>query len=248
MKYDTSKIPVLKDLTFQIRPKEKIGIVGRTGAGKTSITLALFRLIEIYQGSIEIDGIDISKIGLNDLRRNLAIIPQDPVMFLGTIRSNLDPWEEFTDAQIQDALKRVRMDQVVHELQSGINSNVTEGGSNFSLGQRQLLCIARALLQSAKILVLDEATASIDIETDNLIQHTIRDGFKDHTVLTIAHRLHTIIDNDRIMVLDKGTLVEFDTPYNLLNTPGSLFLGLVNETDDSEKLKSIAMQCAKLNG
>jgi len=246
MKYETSDTPVLIDLSFQIKSKEKIAIVGRTGAGKSSVTLALFRLIEIYQGSIEIDGINISQIGLKDLRRNLSIIPQEPILFLGTIRTNLDPWGKYSDLQIRNALSKVQMERVIDDLPSGLEYPVTEGGTNFSVGQRQLLCISRALLQNAKIVVMDEATASIDMETDNCIQKTIREAFKEYTVITIAHRINTIIDSDRIMVLEKGKLIEFDTPYHLLNNPNSLFTSLVNENDDAEKLKSIVAE--KMHG
>jgi len=227
----------LKDISCSIKPKEKVGIVGRTGAGKSTLTLALFRILELHRGHILIDGVDISKIGLKDLRSNLAIIPQDPVLFLGTLRTNLDPWNTHTDTLLWLTLQKVHMKNVVEELQ-GLDTNIEEGGSNFSVGQRQLLCIARALLQKCKILLLDEATASIDVETDNLIQKTIRESFSEHTMLTIAHRIHTIIDCDTIMVLDSGKLVEFDSPYALLNRP-SLFLDLVNETDSADYLKEI---------
>eukprot|EP01124_Arcella_intermedia_P001504 TRINITY_DN10821_c1_g2_i1.p1 TRINITY_DN10821_c1_g2~~TRINITY_DN10821_c1_g2_i1.p1 ORF type:complete len:1056 (+),score=242.81 TRINITY_DN10821_c1_g2_i1:171-3170(+) len=242
MKYPISESPVLKDLSFTIYPKEKIGIVGRTGAGKSSIISSLFRIIEIYHGKIEIDGIDISQIGLQDLRTRLSIIPQDPTFFIGTIRSNLDPWEAFSEDQIYTALKKVKMDKVIADLPSGIETIITEGGKNFSLGQRQLLCIARSLLQNSKILVMDEATASIDVETDSIIQKTIRESFKEHTVITIAHRINTIIDCDRIMVIDYGQLVEFGSPSDLLSDPNSIFLRLVNENDDAQKLKSFVRE------
>jgi len=216
--------------------------VGRTGAGKSTLTVALFRLLEPSEGCIEIDGIDITQIGLDDLRSKLSIIPQDPVLFLGSIRRNLDPWDIHTDKEIWSVLKKVHLKKVVKDLNLGLQSIVEEGGGNFSLGQRQLLCIGRALLRQSKILVLDEATASIDIETDTLIQKTIRQSFQDCTVLTIAHRLHTIIDSDRIMVLEKGRLVEFGKPVELLAQPDSLFLALVNETDSKTagNLKAIA--------
>jgi len=222
--------------------KEKIGIVYRTGAGKSTLTVALFRLLEPSEGCIDIDGFDITQIGLDDLRSKLSIIPQDPVLFLGSIRRNLDPWDKHTDKEIWSVLKKVHLKKVVKDLNLGLQSIVEEGGGNFSLGQRQLLCIGRALLRQSKILVLDEATASIDIETDTLIQKTIRQSFQDCTVLTIAHRLHTIIDSDRIMVLEKGRLVEFGKPVELLAQPDSLFLALVNETDSKTagNLKAIA--------
>jgi len=244
MKYDTSEEIVLKNITCSIADKEKIGIVGRTGAGKSTFTLALFRILELHDGQIFLDKVDISKIGLKDLRSQLAIIPQDPVLFLGTVRSNLDPWNKHSDFTVWQTLEKVHMKSVIEDL-SGLETNVEEGGINFSVGQRQLLCIARALLQSCKILLLDEATASIDIETDNLIQKTIREAFLEQTTITIAHRLHTIIDCDKIIVLDQGKIVEFGTPHELLSNPDSYFLKMVNESDSAEQLKLIAAQTHK---
>jgi len=200
----------------------------------------------LHDGKIFIDGIDISIIGLKDLRSHLTIIPQDPILFLGTVRSNLDPWRSHTDLTLWKTLEKVHMKPVIEDL-SGLDTTVEEGGANFSVGQKQLLCIARALLQDCKILLLDEATASIDIETDNLIQKTIKEHFNNHTVLTIAHRIHTIIDCEKILVLEKGRLVEFDTPHALLSK-NSLFLNLVNSCDGSDYLKSVAAKNAqKLN-
>eukprot|EP01125_Pyxidicula_operculata_P020167 TRINITY_DN73_c2_g1_i1.p1 TRINITY_DN73_c2_g1~~TRINITY_DN73_c2_g1_i1.p1 ORF type:complete len:1092 (+),score=213.81 TRINITY_DN73_c2_g1_i1:119-3394(+) len=241
VKYDTSDEPVLKGISFDIKKKQKIGIVGRTGAGKSSLTLALFRMMELMKGKIYIDGVDISTLGLQQLRSKLAIIPQDPVLFLGTIRSNLDPWNEHSDEKLWETLEKVHMKKVIEDAGlEGLYAPVSEGGSNFSVGQRQLICVARALLQYSKILIMDEATASIDVATDTLIQRTIREGFADHTVLTIAHRLHTIIDSDMIMVLDKGKLVEFDTPYNLLQIQNGHFWSLVHESDSVELFYDIA--------
>ncbi|EFA83154.1 ABC transporter C family protein [Heterostelium album PN500] len=209
--------PVLRGINCRIEPKNKIGIVGRTGAGKSSLTQALFRLVEPLDGTIEIDGINIRELGLNDLRSRIAIIPQDPVLFAGTVRSNLDPFNKYTDLQIWESLERAHLKTAIQELTGGIDSPVQENGENFSVGQRQLLCMGRALLKRAKIIVLDEATAAIDIETDALIQKTIRTEFADCTVLTIAHRINTIIDSDKVMVLDKGELIEFDSPDVLRN-------------------------------
>jgi len=191
-----------------------------------------------------IDDVDISKLGLDDLRSKIAIIPQDPVLFLGTIRTNLDPFEEHTDNQLWGALKKVHLLRVIKEFPSKLDSPILEGGENLSLGQRQLLCIARALLRNSKILVMDEATASIDIETDNLIQKTIRKSFMQCTVLTIAHRLHTIIDSDRIMVLEKGSVVELDAPHVLLQNQDSMFSKLVDTTDPqtAKRLRDTAEQ------
>eukprot|EP01126_Amoeba_proteus_P056641 TRINITY_DN7137_c0_g1_i8.p1 TRINITY_DN7137_c0_g1~~TRINITY_DN7137_c0_g1_i8.p1 ORF type:complete len:202 (-),score=49.31 TRINITY_DN7137_c0_g1_i8:44-649(-) len=191
-----------------------------------------------------IDGIDISVIGLDNLRSKLAIIPQDPVLFLGNIRSNLDPFGFHSDSEIWGSLGKVHLASTVRELPGGLDYQISEGGENFSIGQRQLICIARALLRNSQILVLDEATASIDNLTDNLIQETIRNSFSHCTVLTIAHRLHTIIDSDRILVMDKGKVEEFDVPHILLQNPHSLFSQLVDETspDSAKKLRAEAAE------
>jgi len=190
--------------------------------------LALFRLVEAAEGSIVIDDYDISKIGLFDLRSKLSIIPQDPILFTGTVRSNLDPFGESTDNEIWDAVKKVHLYDAISKLDGQLDGAVAEGGENFSVGQRQLLCLARALLRKAKILVMDEATSNVDIETDALIQKTIREEFADRTVLTIAHRINTILDNDKIMVLSKGVVLEFDSPKNLLEDKNSQFYSMVN--------------------
>lgn len=190
----------------------------------------LFRLTELDKGSITIDNVDISNIGLHDLRSRLSIIPQDPVLFSGTVRFNLDPFDNHTDREVWQALERAHIKSLVENLPLQLSDTVAEYGENFSVGQRQLFCLARAILRQTKILVLDEATASVDLETDALIQHTVRTEFADRTVLTIAHRLNTIIDSDRIMVLDQGELVEFDTPRNLLSDKDSRFTGLCRQT------------------
>lgn len=221
---------VLKDINLHIKPCEKIGIVGRTGAGKSSLTLSLFRMIEAAEGRIVIDGIAINEIGLYDLRHKLSIIPQDSQVFEGTIRENIDPTNQFTDEQIWRVLELSHLkDHVLSMGDDGLLTYLSEGGSNFSVGQRQLMCLARALLIPSKVLVLDEATAAVDVETDKLIQHTIRTAFKDRTILTIAHRLNTIMDSDRILVLDAGSVREFDTPSNLLDNKDSLFFALCND-------------------
>uniref|UniRef100_A0A182WC63 Multidrug resistance-associated protein lethal(2)03659 n=1 Tax=Anopheles minimus TaxID=112268 RepID=A0A182WC63_9DIPT len=225
---------VLRDLEFEIEPREKIGIVGRTGAGKSSLINALFRL-SYNGGSIIIDARDTNQMGLHDLRAKLSIIPQEPVLFSGTLRYNLDPFDEYPDEKLWRALKEVKLEEAVNELPSGLSSKINEGGSNFSVGQRQLVCLARAILRENKILVMDEATANVDPQTDKLIQQTIREKFNDCTVLTIAHRLNTVMDSDKVLVMDAGRCVEFGTPYELLTTEGGpkVFYGMVKQTGKS---------------
>uniref|UniRef100_A0A672I827 ABC-type glutathione-S-conjugate transporter n=1 Tax=Salarias fasciatus TaxID=181472 RepID=A0A672I827_SALFA len=214
---------VLHGITCDIGSTEKIGIVDRTGAGKSSLTNCLFRIIEAVEGRIFIDGIDIAKLGLHDLRANLTIIPQDPVLFCGTLRMNLDPFDKFSDEEIWKVLELSHLKDFAAGLKEGLQYEVSEGGENLSVGQRQLLCLARALLRKSRILILDEATAAVDLETDNLIQNTIREEFSSCTVLTIAHHLHSIMDSSRVMVLDAGRIVEFDTPQNLLSNKGHFY-------------------------
>ncbi|OWK57673.1 Canalicular multispecific organic anion transporter 2 [Lonchura striata] len=214
---------VLKDLNLQVHGGEKIGIVGRTGAGKSSMTLCLFRILEAVKGEIKIDGVKISEIGLHDLRSRLTIIPQDPVLFSGTLRMNLDPFNKYSDEEIWKALELSHLKRFVSSQPSMLDYECSEGGENLSVGQRQLVCLARALLRKTRILILDEATAAIDLETDDLIQMTIRTQFVDCTVLTIAHRLNTIMDYTRVLVLDNGTIAEFDTPANLIAAKGIFY-------------------------
>ncbi|NWW21215.1 MRP3 protein, partial [Falcunculus frontatus] len=214
---------VLKGLNLQVHGGEKIGIVGRTGAGKSSMTLCLFRILEAVKGEIKIDGVKISEIGLHDLRSRLTIIPQDPVLFSGTLRMNLDPFNKYSDEEIWKALELSHLKRFVSSQPSMLDYECSEGGENLSVGQRQLVCLARALLRKTRILILDEATAAIDLETDDLIQMTIRTQFEDCTVLTIAHRLNTIMDYTRVLVLDNGTIAEFDTPANLIAAKGIFY-------------------------
>lgn len=221
---------VLKGITATIEPCEKIGIVGRTGAGKSSLTLALFRLIEPANGCIRIDGIDIFQLGLHQLRKCLTIIPQDPILFSGTIRSNLDPFNDFSDESLWRCLELAHLKEFVRSLDKNLEYEINEGGSNLSVGQRQLICLARALLRKTKILILDEATAAVDMETDSLIQHTIKQSFNDCTILTIAHRLNTVMDSDRILVLDDGHIAEFDSPANLLANENTIFYSMVQSS------------------
>ncbi|NXV48363.1 MRP3 protein, partial [Uria aalge] len=214
---------VLKGLNLHIRGGEKIGIVGRTGAGKSSMTLCLFRILEAVKGEIKIDGVKISEIGLHDLRSRLTIIPQDPVLFSGTLRMNLDPFNKYSDEEIWKALELSHLKRFVSSQPSMLDYECSEGGENLSVGQRQLVCLARALLRKTRILILDEAMAAIDLETDDLIQMTIRTQFEDCTVLTIAHRLNTIMDYTRVLVLDNGTIAEFDTPASLIASKGIFY-------------------------
>uniref|UniRef100_A0A803TXB3 ABC-type glutathione-S-conjugate transporter n=1 Tax=Anolis carolinensis TaxID=28377 RepID=A0A803TXB3_ANOCA len=211
---------VLDGINCYIKSSEKIGVVGRTGAGKSSLTNCLFRILEAAGGKILIDGLDIATIGLHDLRQKLTIIPQDPVLFSGSLRMNLDPFDQHSDKDVWYALELAHLKTFVSSLPEGLSYPVSEAGENLSVGQRQLLCLARALLRKSKILILDEATAAVDMETDHLIQQTIRSEFVDCTVITIAHRLHTIMDSNRVMVLQAGKIVEFDSPEELLQQHG----------------------------
>lgn len=217
----------------------QIGIVGRTGAGKSSLISALFRLAKL-DGVIYIDDVDSKKIGLYDLRNKISIIPQEPILFSATLRDNLDPFHEFSDADLWSVLEEVELKHMINSL----DYYVEQDGSNFSVGQRQLVCLARAILQNNKILILDEATANVDPTTDALIQTTIRKKFKDCTVLTIAHRLNTIMDSDKILVMDEGKVLEFDHPHILLQNEQSHFNSMVQETGKAmtEQLKQYAKE------
>ncbi|XP_042486788.1 ABC transporter C family member 3-like [Macadamia integrifolia] len=220
---------VLRGLTCTFSGGMKIGIVGRTGSGKSTLGQALFRMVEPTTGHIRIDGINISKIGLHDLRSRLSIIPQDPTMFEGTLRSNLDPLEEYTDEQIWEALDRCHLSDEVRKKEGKLDSSVTENGENWSMGQRQLVCLGRVLLKKSKLLVLDEATASVDTTTDYLIQKTLSEQFSGSTVITIAHRITSILNTDKVLVLDNGRVLEYDSPAKLLQIKSSSFAKLVKE-------------------
>ncbi|KAL8710966.1 MAG: hypothetical protein Q9220_004565 [cf. Caloplaca sp. 1 TL-2023] len=269
--YRSDLEPVLKNVSFSVQPGERVGIVGRTGAGKSSLALALFRGLEADEGQIMIDGVDIGMIGLQDLREAITIVPQDPTLFTGTIRSNLDPFGLFTDEEIFSTLRRVQLissgpqtqpKPAASETPNGSNdttdsdltltktltnsqdnanifeslsSSVAESGSNLSQGQRQLLCLARALLKAPKVLLMDEATASIDYATDSKIQETLRE-VKGSTIITIAHRLQTIIDYDKVLVLDKGQVEEFDAPWELITRDDGIFKGMCEMSGDLEVL------------
>jgi ABC-type multidrug transport system fused ATPase/permease subunit len=227
---------VLQGVTCEIKPAENIGIVGRTGAGKSSLMSALLRLVEPEEGHIVIDGINTSTIGLDDLRSKIGIIPQDPLLFTGTIRSNLDPFDQYTDEDLWRALGEVQLTQSIKDMDGELSAKVNEGGDNLSVGTRQLLCLARSLLQKPRILLMDEASANVDFHTNVLIQQTIKERFSDITVITIAHRIHTVMDCNRIMVLDRGSIVEFDSPQELLKNKSSQFYLLVKESRRKEKM------------
>ncbi|KKK27136.1 hypothetical protein ARAM_001306 [Aspergillus rambellii] len=270
--------PVLRGVSFTVQPGEKVGIVGRTGAGKSSLALALFRGLEAESGQIIIDDVDIGTIGLRDLRESITIVPQDPTLFTGTIRSNLDPFGLFSDEQILTAIRRVHL---IDSASSGtatpvtgsalsitepgsatptgtgtivdnknifynLESPVSESGSNLSQGQRQLLCLARALLKSPKVLMMDEATASIDYNTDAKIQETLRE-LKENTIITIAHRLQTIIDYDKVLVLDHGRVVEFDHPWTLVNKEGGVFRSMCENSGNMDTLLEVAKKAWEQN-
>lgn len=213
---------ILKDLSFTILSQEKIGIVGRTGAGKSSLVAALFRMPQ-PTGDVTIDDVNIGEINIQSSRRAMSVITQNPVLFTGSLRMNMDPFGEYEDEEIWDALEEASLKSMVKKLPWQLNEDIKESGANFSAGERQLLCLARALLKRSKIIVMDEATANVDHKTDQLIQETIRTKFQQCTVITIAHRLNTVIDYDRVLVLENGQVVEFDNPKLLLRNKEGLF-------------------------
>ncbi|KAG8994024.1 hypothetical protein FRB90_000542, partial [Tulasnella sp. 427] len=276
IRYSPELPAVLHNVSFQLRPKERIGLLGRTGSGKSTFAMALLRFVDPTSGRIIIDGIDISTIGLHDLRSRVTIIPQDAVLFSGTMRENLDPFNEHSDEECRDALERVHIngstpgsrrasrapsisgrEQPEHEETDsittsktgttqyddqkhviGLDSKVSAGGANFSQGQRQLIAMARALLRRNSIIIMDEATSSIDFHTDALVQRTIREEFSNSLLITIAHRIRTIIDYDRLIVLDQGRVVEFDTPLNLIQKDGGVFRSMCLKSGHFEDLLS----------
>jgi ATP-binding cassette subfamily C (CFTR/MRP) protein 1 len=228
MRYRPGLPLVLKNLTFTVNSGEKVGICGRTGSGKSSMFVALFRIVEPATGTVRLDGIDIRTLGLRDLRSKMAMIPQDPFMFAGSIRSNLDPFDEHQDDAVWEVLEKVGLRPMVDKSAKRLDMEVIDNGANFSLGQRQLLCMGRALLRQSRVLMMDEATASVDMDSDALIQKTVREAFSDCTTLTIAHRLNTIMDSDKVAFLDRGELVEYGEPDELLKNKIGKFSALVS--------------------
>jgi ATP-binding cassette, subfamily C (CFTR/MRP), member 1 len=234
MPYLPGTPPVLKGINFSIREGEKIGVVGRTGAGKSSLIVALYRLAEISKGEIYVDGVDCSKVNLNKLRRSMAIIPQEPVMFSGTLRTNLDPFHEHEDEALVDVLQKCLLAEMLESSEDGLDTHVEQLGSNFSLGTQQLICLARAMLNPSRILLLDEATAALDSDTNNAVQVVLKAHFSHRTIFTIAHRLDTIIDSDRILTMNAGVIAEFESPDILLDTPTSIFRELCMNTGKAQ--------------
>ncbi|CAF0794203.1 unnamed protein product [Adineta ricciae] len=231
MRYAIGHKLALNDVTLQIKSNEKIGIVGRTGSGKSSLLATLFRTVNLCGGQILIDNIDITAIERRVLRQILAIIPQNPFLFSGTIRDNLDPYRQYTDEDIHVVLEKCHLRDLIDNLGNGLDSMIVERGRNLSVGEKQLVCLARALLRKAKVLCLDEATANIDVDTDRLIQTSIRNTCLNVTVITIAHRIQTIVDSDRVIVMDNGRMIEFDSPKTLVNNSQSVFARLVREAN-----------------
>uniref|UniRef100_A0A4W6EMC8 ATP-binding cassette, sub-family C (CFTR/MRP), member 8 n=1 Tax=Lates calcarifer TaxID=8187 RepID=A0A4W6EMC8_LATCA len=227
VRYDATLKPVLKNVNAHISPGQKVGICGRTGSGKSSFSLAFFRMVDMFEGRIVIDDIDIAKLPLQTLRSRLSIILQDPILFSGTIRFNLDPEMKATDEMLWEALEIAQLKPVVKSLPGGLDAIVTEGGENFSQGQRQLFCLARAFVRKSSILIMDEATASIDMATESILQKVVMTAFADRTVVTIAHRVHTILNADLVIVMKRGIILEYDRPQVLLDTEDSVFASFV---------------------
>jgi ABC-type multidrug transport system fused ATPase/permease subunit len=230
VKYRPDTEIVLKNISFVIQGNEKVGIVGRTGSGKSTITLCLFRILEATEGRIMIDDVDISSIGLDKLRKSLTIIPQDPALIEGSLRYNIDPLDKYSDSDIMQVMEKIGFDYIVKRSNEGLYQEIAEGGSNLSVGEKQLICITRAILRKSKIIIMDEATASIDYKTEEMIQKAITELLNDSTFITIAHRIKTIINYDRIITLDNGQIVDFDSPKNLLNKKDSLFYELYSKS------------------
>ncbi|KAJ8046336.1 ATP-binding cassette sub-family C member 9 [Holothuria leucospilota] len=229
-RYDSTLEPVLKDITIELKPGKKVGVCGRTGSGKSSMMLSLLRCVDVYKGSILVDGLDISKVPLRTLRTRISVIPQDPTLFRGKVRYNLDPDGLKSDIDLWETLDMVRMKDAVEQMEKGLEEEIYEGGGNLSVGQRQLFCIARAYLRDSKIVIMDEATSSVDFETDQLLQAVMKKVFKHKTIITIAHRISTIMDADLVLVMEDGLLVEYGHPAELLLLKEGVFSSLVNAT------------------
>ena len=227
MRYRPGLPLVLRELSFEVRPREKVGVCGTTGAGKSSLFAAVFRLVEGAGGRILIDGVDTGLLPLHTLRSSLSIIPQSPVIFSNTLRYNLDPFSTHPDSALWDALQAVQLHGLVAGLSLKLSTPMSENGSNFSVGECQLLCVARALLKPSRVLLVDEATANVDRRTDALLQQVIRERFSDRTVLTIAHRLNTIAESDRVLVMKEGRAVEFGPVDELMQLQGGVFRGMM---------------------
>jgi ABC-type multidrug transport system fused ATPase/permease subunit len=250
MRYRKELPLALESMSFKLSPGTRCGVVGRTGAGKTSLTACLFRVVEVESGRIMLDGVDLAKIGLSDVRgrsNGMRVIPQDPVLYSGTLRDCLDPFKQCSDDyKILEALQAVNHKGALDRGIAVLNETVEEGGSNMSIGERQLLCLARVIVEEPRVLVLDEATASVDTMTDTCIQKMLRTRFKNTTMLTIAHRLHTIMDYDNVLVLDNGRVAEFGPPRKLLENPEGVFTCLVEATGpEAAELRAIAIASGK---
>lgn len=232
LRYRDDTEVVLKKVNLDIQPGEKVGIVGRTGAGKSTMCMALCRIVEAFKGCIEIDGVDISKVGLADLRDRITIIPQEPVLFKNTLKFNLDPEDKCTDKEIKDMLRRAKLGDLLTRDGNGVNFKITEKGANLSAGEKALICICRAALRKNKVILMDEATANIDVNTEETIQELINEEFKDSTVLTVAHRLNTIMKSDKIAVMSFGKVAEFGAPDELLSKKKSHFSQMVNRFNE----------------
>eukprot|EP00760_Papus_ankaliazontas_P035929 PhM_4_TR8090/c0_g1_i1/m.51764 len=249
LRYRPELPEVLKGVSFHIKRAEKIGVVGRTGSGKSTLMQALFRMVDVSGGAILVGGVDTATLPVQKLRLCLTMVPQDPVLFQGTLRSNLDPFNDNTNEVIDAMLERVGMYKRIHDQNKGLETEVSENGQNFSVGERQLLCLARAMLKKdSGVILMDEATASVDMDTDRKIQHILQELCTDYTVITIAHRLHTVTHCDRILVMDQGLVGEFDTPYTLSQKEGGIFQGMLRAQGPSEHEALVAAMKKKSEG
>ena len=237
LRYPRTNQLVLKKVSFTIKPGERICIIGRTGAGKTSLISTLFRLYQIESGKIVIDGVDTSVLKLKSLRSKISIIPQSPTLFSGTFRSNLDPYQKFSDAELWAALQEMNMKNYASGLPYTLYTNVQEGGSNFSAGQRQLICLTRSLLSKSKILILDEVTSEVDLDTMDMIDLIVRSKFADCTVLTIIHRLGSVMNFDKVMIVADGRIKEFGDPKELLDNEDNIFYQMMAQEGLIKRIK-----------